>query len=94
MAPVSRRRLAFKDEVVGARELVCLGLHLDGRSRSIRNRGDRVWRQYYALHALCRQGRCSGKVLEVVRRERSAARERDLEGEVEVDIAGREVRLE
>ena len=60
------RGLAFKDEVRGDRELICLGLHFDGPNRPIKNKPDRVWRQYYALHALLRQRPCSGKILEVV----------------------------
>ena len=65
-AELNARGLAFKDVVRGDRELICLGLHCDGPNRLIKNRPDRVWRQYYALHDLLRQRRCSGKILEVV----------------------------
>ena len=30
------------------------------------NKPERAWRQYYALHALLHQGRCSGKTLQIV----------------------------
>lgn len=64
-AETRRRRLAFKDDFEGELEVQVLGLHLDGRRLLLRNRDVRVWRQYYALHALVRQS-CSGRVLQVV----------------------------